>query len=191
MTTKKESNLVQGDTKCEQGRTRKHIESEAHITNELFAKLENLAHTDDYPVITTADKNVKIHQNSFTVGLQEKSQKNVILHFGNSDNLVLDSVGTPCKCGDVELVTKIKPIKTKSGAVDIRDLEDEEPKMLGDTTLTIDCFGRTREKKIVPVIINCTEVTTDMRRKLLINIIIVTKNDEYKGENDEPKFSAK
>ena len=152
MTTKKESNLVQGDTKCEPCgnavRTRKHIESEAHITNELFAKLENLAHTDDYPVITTADKNVKIHQNSFTVGLQDISQNNVILHFGNSDNLVLDSVGTPCECGYIDLVTKTKPKKTKSGAVDIGDSEDEKPKMLGDTTLTLDCFGRTRGKKL-------------------------------------------
>ena len=113
-------------------------------------------------MITTAVKNVKICKNYVTVGLQEKSHKNVILHFENSDNLVLDLVGTPCECRDV-------------GAVDIGDSEDEKPKMLGDTTLTVDCFGRTREKKIVPVIINCTEITTDMRRKLLINIIIVSK----------------
>ena len=186
---------MEGDTKCEPcgnvARTRKHIESESHIANELFAKLENCGHTDEYPVITTAVKNVKICKNSVTVGLQEKGHKNVILNFEDSDNLVLDSVGTPCECGYIDLVTKTKPKKTKSGAVDIGDLKDEKPKMLGDTTLTVDCFARTRGKKIVPVIINCTDMTTDTRRKLIINIIIVTENDEYKGENDKPKFCAK
>ena len=75
--------------------------------------------------------------------IDENCHKNVSLHFGSkSEKFVLDSVGTPCECEVVRIVAKKKPIKNKSGILEIDDSDDEKPKMLADTTLKIECFGK-------------------------------------------------